>query len=147
MGFMVPPSKWEVQHARQIFAAQAYQSANGGQLPETRLWKMLEFRHGLNSARFNLFHPNIGRMIESQDDVPTPLPQVPGDPQVEAWVMPPLMPPMQIVNVPPGGTGSNPNPGEPVPQTLVPEPASILMFAAAVLVMGLGLGRFRRRSA
>lgn len=141
MGFIVPPSKWESQHAKQIFAAQSYQSANGGQLPETRMWKMLEFRHGLNATRFNFFHPNIGRMIESQDDVPTPIPQVPPvirDPEVEAWVMPQLLPPMQIVNVPEG-------PGRPVPQTLVPEPSAILMFAAAVLVMGLGFGRFRRR--
>lgn len=149
MGFIVPPSKWEIQHAGQIFAAQNYQAAHGGQLPDTRMWRMLEFRHDLNTGRFNFYHPNIGRMIAAQGATPTPTPTpVPQviDPGVEAWSMPPLMAPMEIAKITEGGT-SAPPPGPPIPLGVAPEPASFVMLAAAILAMGLGFHGFRRRSA
>ena len=153
MGFIVPPSKWEIQHAGQIFAAQNYQAAHGGQLPDTRMWRMLEFRHDLNASRFNFYHPNIGRMIAAQGATPPPTPvqQV-----IDGWKghmrgptgdpTNPVVPPTTPIQPPPdpgGGTVVDPTPVPQVP-TSVPEPASILMFAAAILVAGLGFHRFRR---
>jgi len=67
MGFIVHPSQWEVDHARAIFAGQAYQASHDGQLPETAMWKMLEFRHELNPARFTHWHPNIALIFENRD--------------------------------------------------------------------------------
>lgn len=155
MGFIVPPSKWEIQHAKPIFAAQKYQAAHGGQLPQTPMWRKLEFRHSLNSARFNFYHPNIGRMIEAQGGSPTPVQQV-----IDGWkghmrgptpevVAPGEIIPPEIVVIPPpadtGGGSSVTPPPNPLSPQVVPEPTSILMFAGAVLVMGLGFHRSRRR--
>jgi hypothetical protein len=67
MGFIVHPSRWEVDHARAIFAGQAYQASHDGQLPETAMWEKLEFRYDLNSARFAHWHPNIALMLEDRD--------------------------------------------------------------------------------
>ncbi|WP_165250890.1 hypothetical protein [Paludisphaera soli] len=161
MGFVVPPSKWEAQHARQIFAAQSYQSANNGQLPDTRVWRMLEFRHNLNPSRFNFYHPNIGRMIDLQGETPAPpaeqivrgweghmrgpepVPQVinpPVNPPVIPPVIPPIIPPLN----PPAGQGGTPTTPPVTPQA-VPEPAAFLMFAVAILTMGLFFHRARRK--
>ncbi len=110
MGFIVPPSKWESQHAVPIFTAQKFQAANGGRLPSTPMWRMLEFRHALNAARFNFYHPTVGRMIESQAGKPAgpPLPQVivPGwkgtmrGPTPPPVVPPPIIPPPPLVPPP-----------------------------------------------
>ncbi len=177
MGFIVPPSKWEAQHARGIFAAQSYQAANNGQLPNTRVWQMLEFRHNLNPSRFNFYHPNVGRMIEGQGDSPAPpaeqivrgweghmrgpepVPQVidppvappptvrlPPPPPVgpPPVVGPPIVPPVDPPLNPPGGQVVDPTNPPPNPQA-VPEPAAFLMFAVAILTMGLFLHRGRRK--
>ena len=64
MSFIVHPSKWEVEHAGAIFSGQAYQATHDGELPDTPMWRMLEFRHSLNSARFDHWHPNVGLMLE-----------------------------------------------------------------------------------
>lgn len=138
MGFLVPPSRWEIQHAAPIFAAQQYQAAHDGRLPSTRMWRMLEFRHNLNARRFNFFHPNIGRMIEAQNMVP-PTPILPPVPPV----VPPVVPPTD-----PGGGGGTgePPPNPQGPGGTVPEPSAFLMFAAAMLVVGLGFTRIRRRA-
>lgn len=153
MGFIVPPSKWEIQHAGRIFAAQNYQAAHGGQLPDTPMWRMLEFRYDLNARRFTFNHPNISRMIVSQRVTPptstvpqvidVPKDPVPGPPDVPTNPVLPLTPPLP----PPdsgGGTIVNPTP-VPLTPTTVPEPSAIVMFAAAVLVAGVGFHRFRRR--
>jgi hypothetical protein len=140
MGFMVPPSKWEIGHAAPIFAAQKYQAAHEGQLPDTRMWRMLEFRHDLNARRFNFYHPNIGRMIEAQNMKPLVPPIIPPAPPI----VPPVFPPTD-----PGGGGGGttvdppPNPQGP---NAIPEPSAFVMLAMAVLVAGLGFNRFRRRS-
>ncbi|WP_337176685.1 PEP-CTERM sorting domain-containing protein [Paludisphaera sp.] len=154
MGFIVPPSKWEIRHAAPIFAAQKYQAANDGRLPDTRMWRMLQFRHSLNANRFNFYHPNIGKMIETQYNRPpvpiVPPPFIPPDVPVPPIDPPPapIVPPLPIVPpVPPdgGGTGTNPNPV--VPQLpAVPEPSAFLMLAGAILVAGVGVVRLRRRS-
>jgi hypothetical protein len=146
MGFIVPPSKWEIRHAAPIFAAQKYQAANDGQLPDTRMWRMLEFRHSLNAKRFNFYHPNIGKMIETQYNRP-PAPIIPPPPPIDPPVAPLIPPVPSVPPVPPdgGGTGQDPNPI--VPQLpAVPEPSAFLMLAGAILVVGLGLTRFRRRA-
>jgi hypothetical protein len=67
MGFIVHPSKWEVDHARAIFAGQAYQASHDGLLPETAMWERLEFRYDLNPGRFAHWHPNIALMLEDRD--------------------------------------------------------------------------------
>lgn len=70
MSFIVHPSKWEVEHAGAIFSGQAYQATHDGQLPDTPMWRMLEFRHSLNSARFDHWHPNVGLILERNAPVP-----------------------------------------------------------------------------
>ncbi|AMV40612.1 PEP-CTERM sorting domain-containing protein [Planctomyces sp. SH-PL62] len=181
MGFVVPPSKWEVQHAKQIFAAQAYQSANNGQLPDTNAWRALEFRHSLNPGRFNFYHPNVGRLIElggapmppsppAQQGVKdweghmrgpeatTPVVPTPADPQVliPPTIIPPVVPPPIVTPPivtppvvpplnPPAGQGGTTPPGPTGPQAVVPEPATFLMFAVAILTVGLFFQRARRR--
>lgn len=67
MSFIVHPSKWEAEHAGAIFAGQSYQSTHDGQLPDTPMWRMLEFRHSLNSARFDHWHPNVGLILEHRE--------------------------------------------------------------------------------
>jgi hypothetical protein len=67
MGFIVHPSRWEADHARAIFAGQAYQASHDGQLPETAMWERLEFRYDLNPARFARWHPNIALMLEDRE--------------------------------------------------------------------------------
>ncbi|MDG3008009.1 hypothetical protein [Paludisphaera mucosa] len=158
MGFIVPPSKYEIQHAKQIFAAQTYQSTHNGQLPDTRAWRMLESRHALNATRFDFYHPNIGRMIEGRGFTP-PATQV----VVKGWqghmrgpettpivpIIPPVVPPVVDVvpttpTLPPTGQEVTP-PGPLAPQSVVPEPAAFLMFAVAMLTMGLFFHHARRR--
>jgi hypothetical protein len=67
MGFIVHPSQWEADHARAIFAAQAYQASHDGQLPETAMWEKLEFRYDMNPVRFAHWHPNIALMLEDRE--------------------------------------------------------------------------------
>ena len=67
MSFIVHPSKWEVEHAGGIFKGQAYQATHDGQLPDTPMWRMLEFRHSLNAARFDHWHPNVGLLLEHRE--------------------------------------------------------------------------------
>ena len=137
MGFIVPPSKWEIQHAKQIFAAQNYQAANNGQLPDTRAWRMLEFRHDLNPTRFGFFPPNIALMIEAQNITP------PGDPGTDPPIDPPITPP---VDPPTGGQEITPPPPNEGGAPTVPEPASFLMLIVALLTVGLCFQRARRRA-
>jgi len=155
MGFIVPPSKWEIQHARPIFAAQEYQAANNGQLPDTRAWRMLEFRHDLNPSRFNFYHPNIGRMIEAGRIVPpteTPDSGGPGgtvDPEIIPPIVdPPVDPPITPPLDPPAGQEVGPPTSGQQDAPAVPEPAAILMFAIAILSVGLvfQFQRTKRRS-
>lgn len=138
MAFIVPPSRWEIQHAGPIMAAQAYQAANNNQLPDTRAWRMLEYRYDINPSRFTFFHPNVGRMIELERTPPPPAEQI-----VDGWEgqPPPIIPPVDggtpvipPLN-PPIGQEIDP-PGNPPPQ-VVPEPGSLLMLAVAILTIGL----------
>lgn len=70
MSFIVHPSNWEIEHAGAIFRGQVYQATHDGQLPDTPMWRMLEFRHSLNAARFDHWHPNVGLILEQkQPDV------------------------------------------------------------------------------
>ncbi|APW63393.1 hypothetical protein BSF38_04959 [Paludisphaera borealis] len=69
MGFIVHPSKWEAEHAGAILAGQAYQSTHDGRLPDTAMWKMLEFRHSLNPSRFDHWHPNVALILENREPV------------------------------------------------------------------------------
>lgn len=62
--FDFKPSPFEVSHARFIYLSREYQTFHGGDLPPTRPWGRLEHRWELNPARFDYFHPNVGRMIE-----------------------------------------------------------------------------------
>lgn len=64
MGFVVSPSKFEIEFHRQIFAGQAYAAMHDGALPLTRFWREMEFRHDLNAARFDHYHRNIGMILE-----------------------------------------------------------------------------------
>lgn len=155
MGFIVRPSAWEVQHARGIFEGQAYQAQNGGQLPDTPMWRMLEFRYSVNAARFTYFHPNIGRMIEQKLTPPAPVtpvdpppvdpppltPPVPLEPPVDPPPItpppvdpPPITPPVdpppdggQIITPPPDGGGGG----------VVPEPSAFSMLLVSVVVVGV----------
>lgn len=155
MGFIVRPSPWEVQHARGIFAGQAHQAQNGGQLPDTPMWRMLEFRYSLNTARFTYFHPNVARMIE-QKLTPPPVEPPPVEPPPPiAPPPPPIIPPPEIVIPPPTPTPTDPPPitppvdppvdppGEqiidPPPDGggVVPEPGAFSMLLVAVVVVGV----------
>jgi len=155
MGFIVRPSAWEVQHARGIFAGQAYQAQNGGQLPDTPVWRMLEFRYSLNTARFTYFHPNVARMIEQKLTPPPVAPPPVAPPPVEPPppITPPITPPPAIVIPPPVDpppitppiTPPVDPPGEqiidppPAPGGggAVPEPGAFAMLLVAVVVVGV----------
>ncbi len=142
MGFTVRPSAWEVQHVRQISAGQAYQASHSGQLPNTPVWRMLEFRYSVNAARFSHYHPNVAQMIQIKNTIPTPSAPVPPITPPPSIVVPevpppiinppvdPITPPKEQVVVPPpdpdGGGG-----------TVVPEPATFGMLIVAVVMVGM----------
>lgn len=121
MGFMVSPSAWERAHAAGIFAGQKHE-AEHGTLPNTPMWRMLEYRHDLNPARFDHWHPNIGIILEHRDHHAIVPPHhwighMRG-PSLSCEPLPALPPPPQ--------QGS---------QT-VPEPAASTMLAMAFVLVG-----------
>ena len=153
MGFYVAPSKWEIQHAGQIFAGQQYAAAHGGELPDTRLWTMLEYRHSLNARRFDFYHPNVGRLLEQAGKA---APSTPAVDVLHDWrsIMrtssespvastPPLSPP-----IPSYGSSSGQDVNPPVGPAAVPEPSAVVLLtlAMASTVLAAGFQRFRRRS-
>lgn len=153
MGFYVAPTKWEVQHAGQIFAGQQYAAAHGGELPNTPLWRMLEFRHSLNEKRFDHYHPNVGRILE-QAGKPT-APPVTSEGALPAWrsIMrgptsePPIVPTFPLTPpIPSYGPPSGPDGGPPVGPAAVPEPSAVVMLAVAMVstVLVAGFQRVRR---
>ncbi len=84
MSFIVHPSQWEIEHAGAIFSGQAYQAAHDGQLPDTPMWRMLEFRHSLNAARFSHWHPNVALILENREPA-AESPQY-SLPRVHGWI-------------------------------------------------------------
>jgi hypothetical protein len=97
-----------------------------GLLPESSTIDYLNWRRGLNTARFDMNHPFIGPILERdrivRNQVPIPLPPiVPNIP-----TLPPVTP-----TIPPGPiTGG----GKPSPQVPIPEPSTLAIWFA------LGLG-------
>lgn len=148
MSFTVRPSQWEIEHAGGIFAGQAYQVQHNGQLPDTPMWRLLEYRYSVNAARFTFYHPNIGRMIAQKLTPPPPPPVVP------PVTPPPVTPPSPITPPPPvgppitppptDGGGSDgggqvivppPGPGDGGAIT-VPEPGAFSMLLVSMVVLG-----------
>lgn len=175
MGFIVHPSEWEVEHAGAVFAGQAYQATHDGALPDTPMWRMLEFRHSLNPARFDHWHPNVGLILENGDSGtftegvagaspaphhwigymrgPSPSTAI-GLPRV--WGVGITLPPTSHFS-PPGftpvppiseaatSTGSQPPPPPPASPSVVPEPFAVLQGLTAVALAGAYLARRVRR--
>lgn len=157
LGFAYRPTAWEVQHAPGILAGQAYQAQNDGLLPDTPMWRMLEFRYSLNASRFTYFHPNVARMIEQKLTMPPPPPVTPPPPTVTP--PPPITPPPSIVippptdpppvtppvDPPPGGQIIDPPP--PGGDTgVVPEPSAFAMLLVAVAALAVFCVHMRIRA-
>lgn len=122
--FSLPPSTFEVDHWRSILAAERYQDAHDGALPQTLAWHRLERRYDLNPMRFSRWHPNVSLLIErSRQDHE----DGPGRPD-----MPPLdrCSPYEYEcgceqSPPHGGSGE---------QNVVPEPPALVSMGAAIVV-------------
>ncbi|WP_165072791.1 hypothetical protein [Paludisphaera rhizosphaerae] len=146
MGFYVAPSKWEIQHAGQIFSGQQYAATHGGELPDTPMWRMLEFRHALNERRFDHYHPNVGRILElANGSSPTTSVEVsPTWTNIMRGSTTPSMPPVPSY----GGDGSSvgQDVDTPVSSTAVPEPSAVVMMALAMVsaLLFAGFQRLRR---
>ena len=152
MGFSVAPTKWEIQHAGQIFAGQQYAATHGGQLPDTPMWRMLEFRHSLNERRFDFYHPNVGRILDLADGVSS---STTPDDVTPAWqnIMrgpttststPPSLPPVPSYSRETSSVGQGTD--TPVSTTAVPEPSAAVMMALAMVsaLLFAGFQRMRR---
>lgn len=144
MGFYVAPTRWEIQHASQIFAGQQYAAAHNGQLPDTPAWRMLEFRHSLNAKRFNYYHPNVGRILELAGGPPPAIPNVP--PPATQTITPDPPSATDIPSPPPPGSTVAQELDPPVPQ-IAPEPSAVVMMALAMIsaVLFVGFQRLRHR--
>lgn len=152
MGFSVAPTKWEIQHAGQIFAGQQFAATHGGQLPDTPMWRMLEFRHSLNERRFDYYHPNVGRILDLADGASS---STTSDDATPAWqnimrgpttsVSPlPTMPPVPSYGNEGSSVGQNGD--TPVTTTAVPEPSAVVMMGLAMVsaLLFAGFQRMRR---
>lgn len=119
---MLPPSTYEVQHARPILQAQAFQQTHNGDLPDTKIWRMFERRFNLNEQRFTHFHPNIAALIRMS--------HMGGGHQEEVvYISPQFMPPCPIPYLPPGPTDP---PDQAIPA--VPEPPSSHLLIIPLLL-------------
>jgi hypothetical protein len=135
MSFIVRPSKWEVEHAKGIFAGQAYAATHGGELPDTPMWRMLEFRHTLNPARFDFWHPNVGLLLESRPSG-TPTGGQPAPQELTEKPITPTTPVTPPTEVPPTTTTRE----QEIPPTphAVPEPTAVFQgLMAATLAVAL----------
>lgn len=156
MGFIVHPSKWEVDHARVIFAGQAYQASHDGQLPETAMWKRLEFRRELNPDRFERWHPNIALMLEQRDVANFRISTFGGPRdrhrQLRFWDLKEVdrsadAPPTALVVAPPPFDRSmttSTTPPRSADVSAVPEPATALQGMTAVMLAAAYFARRRR---
>jgi hypothetical protein len=110
------PTPWEIDHAAGIIRGFEYQQAHGS-LPDTPMWRMLERRHDLAAARFDRYHPNVGRILEGACVAEPPACVTP-----HHWIGR-MRGSTEIPTCPPG----------PPPIPAVPEPSSLLLGALVVL--------------
>lgn len=122
-----------------------------GLLPETPSINYLRWQRSLNPARFDRSHPQLGRLLGTDQTIRASLPPAPvvlpasyPPPTAPQVVLPPptlsILPPTSLTTTPPSTTGGGPNPppggtstGNP-PSTppitkAVPEPASLVLLA------------------
>lgn len=116
-----------------LFAQQARLAAGdytnvSGLLPTSPAWNYLRFRRSLDPARFDHYHPQIGPLLDV-------------DQQVRHQLDNPPQP--QVLNPPPSDTGNsggggtpptNPPSTPPLPPS-VPEPASVVLFLTGLTVI------------
>lgn len=126
----IHPSKWEVQHHEAIQQGESY-IAEHHTLPDSPIWRMLERRYELNTARFRFWHPESANILDSlKSYIP---------PTYCDWIKPehPNFPPY----VPPT-TGTQVTPDCPI-QT-VAEPGSVIsLMIGCVLLACWSVGRVR----
>ena len=106
---------------RELLFGEHYAEHHGGFLPDTPFWRHLEMKHDLAPARFDFWHPIVGRWIERSEHMH------------RGTVPPPVVIQPQQITPPPITVTSS-----------VPEPASWLLLAAGV--MAIALGRLRQFS-
>jgi hypothetical protein len=138
MGSMVhgsPASRFELEHLEFLHWSRQYQLHHEMRLPDIRPWHRLIERHDANPARFDLWHPHIGRWIEQQESIPIPT------------SIPPLSGPRPyLIGDERMGWTSQPVPpiGEPAGHSAVPEPSSLIPLSVAMLATWLLLPLMRR---
>lgn len=131
--FVIPPTKWEMDHAAAIVRGIRYAERHGGDLPDLPFWRDIEFRYRRNADVFAIKHGNVKLaldhlLIERAGEHETnPRPPVwpidrPGWPPQPGPIIPPVNPPGE------GCTECDPC----LPAQTVPEPPAMVGMAVAI---------------
>lgn len=110
-----------------------------GRLPDSPFIEYLRWRRGLNPARFDAFHPRLGRLLDQEMVVCPPPPPICPEPGQLTPPSPPIPPePILPPEPPPIVSPEPPSPQNPE----IPEPSSVVV-ALTLLAAGTWV---RRRS-
>jgi hypothetical protein len=149
-------------NARELKIGQEYAAAHDGLLPDDPFWDNLRYRHTINAARFDHYHPRIAGMLDrdaavrlllahpvTKPETVTPVKTV--TPPRTVTTDPPVTKPIGTVTHTGSGGGGSEHP-IPITTASVPEPSpmallGVALAAAAVFRAGRKSWERTRRSA
>ena len=107
MGLIRPQDMTDAARHHQLKMGRDYANAHDGDLPTNDFWNYLRDRRDINEARFDHWHPVVGRMLRREEDSP-PLPPLP--PVCMPWSPPPGVPCVEMPEPPPHHVVETPEP-------------------------------------
>lgn len=130
MGIIRPQDLTDQQRQDHLLAGRLYAKSHNDALPDDWFWSYLRNRRDINEARFDHWHPVVGRLLRREEES-MPHPSIPCPPPSCPIPQPPLGVP--CVEMP-----HNP----PVTVVETPEPSSLLMGVLSIVAVFLAK-RFR----